>query len=272
MSNNIEFLTLENEHLKITLCTLGASIYRIQYYGDDMVVTPKETSDFFRDDIYFGKTIGDVCGRILVDGKVQLHGGPEGLSRKNFEFEINNKNEVVFVYKTTKVFYELLDDGLLVTFEATTDNKKLLSLTNHAYFCLGESSIDQLFLRMHASQYISYDKDLIPVQMNRISEPFIFDEYKQLGLMDIDNFFIVDDKTINLKSSKYELTIKSDFEGAQIFTDHFRNNVKTTLSDNDFYRGVAIEPQDSQLDRRYLGTKQIYKKEIVYTFKRIKEK
>lgn len=272
MPNNIEFLTLENKHLKITLCTLGASIFRIQYYGDDMVVTPKETSDFFRDDIYFGKTIGDVCGRILVDGKVQLHGGSKGLSKKIFDYKTNNHNEVVFVYKTTKVFYELLDDGLLVRFEATTDNKKLLSLTNHAYFCLGENNINLLFLRMHASKYISYDKDLIPVQMNKISEPFVFDEYMQLGLVDIDNFFVIDDKTINLKSSKYELTIKSDFEGAQIFTDHFRNNVKTTLSENDFYRGVAIEPQDNQLDRRYLGTNQIYKKEILYTFKRIKEK
>ncbi len=99
MPNNIEFLTLENEHLKITLCTLGASIFRIQYYGDDMVVTPKETSDFFRDDIYFGKTIGDVCGRILVDGKVQLHGGSKGLSRKIFDYKTNNHNEVVFVYE-----------------------------------------------------------------------------------------------------------------------------------------------------------------------------
>ena len=270
MPNNIEFLTLENKHLKVTLCTLGASIYRIQYFGDDMVVTPKENSDFFRDDIYFGKTIGDVCGRILVDDKVQLHGGLEGLSRKIFEIKRNNKNEVVFIYKTTKVFYELLDDGLVIKFEATTDNQKLLSLTNHAYFCLGESSINQLFLRMHASQYISYDKDLIPVQINKIDEPFIFDEYKQLGSVDIDNFFIVDGKTINLKSSKYELTIKSDFEGTQVFTDHFHDNVQTTLSDNDYYRGVAIEPQDNQLNRKCLKDNQVYKRIIQYTFSKIK--
>ena len=265
MRNNIEFITLENEFLKITLCNLGASIYRIQYLEDDMVVTPIDKGVFCHNDLYYGKTIGNLCGRILIDGKVQLHGGPNGLSMKVFKYQMKD-NEVEFQYKGIIVSYKLEKNSLLVSYSASVDSPELFSLTNHAFFCLGENSIDKLSLKMRATHYIYYDKDLIPIEMRPISGRFILDDYRKLGDGDIDNFFLVPDRILRLKSNKYEMTITSDFEGTQIYTDHFRMNFKSTLSSKDSYRGVAIEPQDNQLDRKILEPGNVYHRNIKYTF------
>ncbi len=268
MSNNIEFLTLENENLRVTLCNLGASIYRIQYLNDDMVVAPIDKEVFCEPDLYYGKTIGNLCGRIRVDGKVQLHGGPNGLSTKVFDYQRKEK-EIVFQYEGIIVSYKLERDSVLLTFTATVDKPELFSLTNHAFFCLGEDGIGKLSLKMNASHYIYYDKDLIPIEMIPVSGSFIFDDFRKLGDGDIDNFFLVKDKTIKLKSTKYEMVINTDFIGTQIYTDHFKMNFKSILCDKDSYRGVAIEPQDNQLDRKVLEPGNVYKRFIKYTFSKL---
>ena len=93
-----KFVVIKNEHLEVTLCTLGASIYRIIYDGKDMVLTPKDKNDFFKSNIYYGKTIGRVCGRIEAkpflninpqdnERGVSLHGGCDGLSTKEFSVD-----------------------------------------------------------------------------------------------------------------------------------------------------------------------------------------
>ena len=55
-----KFVVIKNEHLEVTLCSLGASIYRIIYDGKDMVLTPKDKNDFYKTNIYYGKTINGI--------------------------------------------------------------------------------------------------------------------------------------------------------------------------------------------------------------------
>ena len=276
-----DLLVLKNNNLKVTLSPRGAAIYRIRFNNKDMVLTTKNHNDFYRDDIFFGKTIGRVAGRIAKDNQIMLHGGSKGFSNCDFDTSFED-NKVVFSYLSKdgesgfdgnvkiKVIYEIHNNSLLVKYLCKTDKPTLLCLTNHSYFNLGESNLDNLSLKMTANKYITTDKDLLPISLKPINEKYDFHEFTPvLKYDDIDNSFMVDDKIIKLKSHRYSLLIESDFEGVQIFTDHFNLNVDTLLSDKQIHRAVAIEPQDNQLNRKVLLPNEVYERYIKYTFSKL---
>ena len=287
-----KFVVIKNEHLEVTLCTLGASIYRIIYDGKDMVLTPKDKNDFFKSNIYYGKTIGRVCGRIEAkpflninpqdnERGVSLHGGCDGLSTK--EFSVDAKPTFAEFHYLSKdgeagypgnlilrVRYELIDNSLIVSFYAVTDKQCLLALTNHAYFCLGESTNENLSLRMENDKYIVVDDRLLPVRYENVPEKWNFTKGKFLSETgDIDNYFLFNEKRVELSSKKYSLNIVTNFEGTQLFTDHWLDNVEVYSSDEKLHRSIAIEPQDSQLDRKELLPNEHYERYIKYTFKKL---
>ena len=287
-----KFVVIKNKHLEVTLCNLGASIYRIIYDGKDMVLTPKDKNDFYKTSVYYGKTIGRLCGRIEAketptlkpqanEKGVSLHGGFDGLSSKEFivdakptyaEFHYLSKDgeagypgNVVF-----RVRYELIDDSLIVSFFAITDKACLIALTNHAYFCLGEDKLDNLSLQMSNNKYIVVDERLLPVKIESIPDKWDFTNGKKLSeTSDIDNYFLFKEKNVTLSSKKYSLNIVTNFEGTQLFTDHWLDNIKVYSSDEMIHRAIAIEPQDNQLDRKELLPNQHYERYIKYTFKKL---
>lgn len=276
-----KFIKLSNKNFAVTLCTLGASIYRIKYLGDDMILTPRKKEDYFLPYFYHGKTIGRLCGRILKDGEVILHGGEEGLSTREFSY-IQKRNKVIFEYTSPdgesncngdfylRVTYELSLTSLTISFYATVNKSCLVSLTNHAFFCLGEESTDKLSLKMGAERYLLLDDKMLPVKMADVPNNYNFEAFKPLTEAgNIDNFFVVRDGEIELKSSKYHLLIKSNFPGVVIYTDNFVDNVKTLLTDKIDHRGLAIEPQDHQLFRKELKLGETYERSIKYTFKKL---
>ena len=287
-----KFVVLKNEYLEVTLCSLGASIYRIIYDGKDMVLTPRDKNDFYKTSVYYGKTIGRLCGRIVAEQKgnlkpqaneegVSLHGGFDGLSTKEFivdakptfaEFHYLSKDgeagypgNIVF-----RVRYELIDDSLIVTFFAITDKPCLLALTNHAYFCLGEDKLNNLYLQMENDKYIVTDDKLLPVKYESIPDKWDFTNGKKLSETgDIDNYFLFKEKKVQLSSNKYSLNISTNFVGTQIFTDHWIDNIDVYSSKEKVHRSVAIEPQDSQLERKELLPNEHYERYIKYTFKKL---
>ena len=287
-----KFVVIKNEHLEVTLCTLGASIYRIIYDGKDMVLTPKDEKDFFKDNIYFGKTIGRLCGRIEAkpiqnikpqdnESGVSLHGGKDGLSTKNFivdakptfaEFHYLSKDGEAG-YPGNMIFrvrYELINDSLIVSYFVVTDKPCLLAMTNHAYFCLGEDILSNLCLQMENDKYIEVDNRLLPVKYESIPDKWNFTGGKKLNeTRDIDNYFLFKEKNVQLQGKKYSLNINTNYQGTQIFTDHWLDNVKVYSSEEKLHRGIAIEPQDSQLERKELLPGEHYERYIKYTFKKL---
>ena len=287
-----KFVVIKNEYLEVTLCSLGASIYRIIYDGKDMVITPRDKNDFYKTSVYYGKTIGRLCGRIVAEQKgnlkpqaneegVSLHGGFDGLSTKEFivdakptfaEFHYLSKDgeagypgNVVF-----RVRYELIDDSLIVSFFAITDKPCLLALTNHAYFCLGEDKLNNLYLQMENDKYIVTDDKLLPVKYESIPDKWDFTKGKKLSETDdIDNYFLFKEKKVQLSSNKYSMNISTNFVGTQIFTDHWIDNIDVYSSKEKVHRSVAIEPQDSQLERKELLPNEHYERYIKYTFKKL---
>ena len=287
-----KFVVIKNEYLEVTLCSLGASIYRIIYDGKDMVLTPRDKNDFYKTSVYYGKTIGRLCGRIVAEQKgnlkpqaneegVSLHGGFDGLSTKEFivdakptfaEFHYLSKDgeagypgNIVF-----RVRYELIDDSLIVTFFAITDKPCLFALTNHAYFCLGEDKLINLCLQMENDKYIVTDDKLLPIKYESIPDKWDFTNGKKLSETgDIDNYFLFKEKKVQLSSNKYSLNISTNFVGTQIFTDHWIDNIDVYSSKEKVHRSVAIEPQDSQLERKELLPNEHYERYIKYTFKKL---
>ena len=279
--NNKDLLVIRNDNLEVTLSPKGASIYRIRFFNKDMILTTKNSEDFYREDIYFGKTIGRVAGRIVKDNKIMLHGGKEGFSNCDFSVSFEG-NKVVFTYLSKdgesgfegnvnlQVTYEIRNTFLLVNYRATTDKPTLLCLTNHSYFCLGESSINDLCLKMNSKKYIVTNDVLLPIKLETINDKYNFTSFsKVLKDGDIDNSFLLEDKKVELKSSRFSLLIESDFEAVQVFTDHFDLNVETITSDAQIHRAIAIEPQDNQLNRKVLTPNEIYERNIRYKFTKL---
>ena len=258
------YLTLKSENLEVTLCPLGASIYRLKYKGEDMIVAPKNISDFEKNDVYFGRTIGLVAGRVKnEDGSITLHGGEDGLSNQYFSTSVFG-NKVTFSHNTNElkvtVVYELFDNSLSVTYYVLTNKEQPVALTNHSYYCLGESSVNQLSLQMDSKKVIKYDERLLPIEVEDVDEEKDFSQSKVLD-KEVDNFFLFDKQRVAiLKSDRFLMALETDFDGLVLFTDHFDDHIQTFKSDKTTYRGLAIEPQDSQLDRKVLKPHEPYKK------------
>lgn len=274
----MEFIVLKNQDIELTLCSTGASIFRLIYNNEDMVLSPIDEKDFFKEGIYYGKTVGRICGRILIDKQVILHGGPSGLSWQDFNY-VKGDNKVIFTYlskgdESSKegnllvvVTYTLINNSLKIETEITPDCPLMVYLTNHTFFCLGENSIDNLSLEMDSDLYTIYDEHLLPLQKEIIRDKYDFRKpSKVMTYGELDNYFILNKGSVLLQSNKYQLKISTDYQGIHLYSDYFLDDVKTRLSSIDHHRALAIEPQDDKLENKLLVPHKTIKRTSLYTF------
>jgi aldose 1-epimerase len=142
---------------------------------------------------YYGATIGRYGNRIAkgkfkLDGKEytlftnngqnSLHGGKSGFEDKVWDAKQINDSTLELTYLSkdmeegypgnlnVKVTYSVTsDNGLKIDYEATTDKKTVLNLTNHAFFNLngeGSGTINNHTLQVNADKYTPVDSTLIP--------------------------------------------------------------------------------------------------------------
>ena len=142
---------------------------------------------------YFGATIGRYGNRIAkgkftIDGVAyqsptnnktnMLHGGTKGYQYVVWDADKLNDSTLQFTYLSkdgemgfpgnlnVQVTYILTDDNALkITYQATTDKKTILNLTNHAFFNLngeGSGTILNHSLQIFADKYTPVDSTLIP--------------------------------------------------------------------------------------------------------------
>lgn len=168
----------------------------------------------------FGASIGRYAnrinqGKIVVDGVEYqlpqnnyghcLHGGPEGWQYKVYEAKQLDETKLELVLNSpdgdsnfpgnvvAKVIYTLTDDNAIdIAYEATTDKKTIINMTNHAYFNLnGDPSTDS----MNQLLYIASDS-ITPVDstfmttgemMAVAGTPFDFNTPKAIE-QDVTNF------------------------------------------------------------------------------------
>ncbi|WP_235918496.1 aldose epimerase family protein [Sediminibacterium soli] len=163
---------------------------------------------------YFGALIGRYGNRIADarfaldgttyrlaanNGKNSLHGGPKGFHNQVWEAVQAGPGTLSLQYVskdgeegypgtlTVKVSYTLTDNNeLKIDYQAETDKKTVVNLTNHAYFNLngqGDSTITDHLLNIMASKYSAVDSTLIPTgaPVDVAATPFDFRKAKPIG-------------------------------------------------------------------------------------------
>lgn len=214
--------TVENAvGMRVCICEMGGAITNL-YVPDkngrfsDVVMGYDSLRDYMEDTTYAGGLIGRFGNRIAegkfeLDGKKyeifcnngpnSLHGGRIGFSHKLWDVVAEDGEEPRLILTlvspdgdenypgtlTVKVTYTLRsDNALAISYEATTDQKTVVNLTNHAYFNLGgyaSGSIMDHVLQMDADHYLPTTKKMIPTGEIKSVEgtPFDFRVAKPIG-------------------------------------------------------------------------------------------
>ena len=193
--------TMENDaHMSVRICDMGGAIMSLcvpDKHGriSDVVLGYDSIRDYMEDTTYVGGLIGRVgnridSGKFELDGKKyeiycnngpnSLHGGRVGFSHKIWDVCAEDGEEPRLILSlvspdgdenypgtlTVKVTYTLRrDNALAIAYEATTDKKTIVNLTNHAYFNLGgyaSGTIMDHVLYMDADAYLPTSQKLIP--------------------------------------------------------------------------------------------------------------
>ncbi len=262
-----------------------------------MTLTPKKKNDYALPHIYHGKTIGPVCGRIkngqlfiedkeyvfpVNEGENTLHGGPQGFSTQLFDYSFID-NGIRFIFKDENgqyiVEYHLNENTLKVDYFVNPKKEIPLSLTNHSYFTLGKSNNLKNKLTINASTFIEVNKkDLIPERIKIVPTCLDFKKARNINrcinnpyLQDsrtkgYDHSFILDEigSRIIFENNRYQLSITSSFKAVQIYSDNYEDGIEMLGTKEKIHRGVAIEPQDNQLERKTYT--EPYHQFIEYTF------
>lgn len=165
-------------------------------------------------DVYYGAIVGRFANRIAkgkftIDGKEYhlainngpnaLHGGDGGFHQLVWEVKHHDPQSLELYYLSkdgeegfpgnlaVKVIYTLSDaNELHINYEAETDQKTIINLTNHAYFNLnGEGNGDILKhqLQLFANQYTPTDETAIPYgNLENVKHtPFDFTQPTEIG-------------------------------------------------------------------------------------------
>lgn len=181
----------------------------------DVVVGFNSVADYVNStEAYFGATIGRFGNRIAnsqfsLDGKEYklftnngpntLHGGKKGYQAVVWDAHQLNDSTLELTYLSkdgeegfpgnlnVKVTYGLTDNNeVTMNYEATTDKKTIVNLTNHAFFNLngeGSGTVNNHLLQINADQFTPVDSTLIPTgKLEPVAgTPFDFTKLTAIG-------------------------------------------------------------------------------------------
>jgi len=196
----VDIYTLVNSSgIEAQITTFGATIVTLQVPDkngkmDDVVLGFDNLKDYIEHRNFFGSAVGRYGNRIakgkfsldgveyslaVNNGPNHLHGGLKGFDRAIWGAEIINTPDgqalkLTYVSKdmeegypgnlTVVITYSLTaDNGIKIEYEATTDKKTVLNLTNHSYFNLKNAGdiLDHV-VTINADNTTPVDEGLIP--------------------------------------------------------------------------------------------------------------
>lgn len=249
---------------------------------DDVVLGFDNLQAYVDNNPYFGALIGRYGNRIAkgkftIDDTTyeldtnnmgnHLHGGLKGFDKVVWTAEPQQSEDgqqLVLTYTSpdgdqgypgtleTKVTYTLTDDNVLrIAYEATTDKKTIVNLTNHSYFNLtGDPSQTVLNheVMINADQFVPVDETLIPTGELATVEgtPFDFTELKPIGQqidedsneqikygLGYDHCWVLDKEGMGLAARVHEpstgrvMEVYTSEPGVQFYTGNFLNGSVT---------------------------------------------
>ncbi|MFD2630159.1 aldose epimerase family protein [Oceanobacillus kapialis] len=200
--NPVYAFTLKNDHgVEITCINYGCIITKMitpdkQGNFENIVLGYDTLEEYMMDSTYLGAVIGRVGGRIKdaqfeLDGEIytlsknekdnHIHGGIKGFNRVIWDAEMLKKGDIAgvqFKYFSpdgeegypgnleVKVSYSLNNENeFVIRYDAMTDKKTPLSMTNHSYFNLSGNLRRDILdhtLKLKSEKFLELDPALIP--------------------------------------------------------------------------------------------------------------
>ena len=305
--DSISSYKLKNQKgMEVDIITYGGIITDLKVpnkagTSENVVIGFNSLEQYQKDNPYFGALIGRFGNRIAkgkftLDGKEYvlatnnapnaLHGGPEGFHRVVWTAEEAKGGDVAslklkYVAKdmeegypgnlTVFVTYTLNNDNELeVLYEATTDKKTVVNLTQHSYFNLSadfkKPILDQV-ITIDADKLVPVDANLIPTgQLTDVTNtPFDFRKPTTIGArinaaddqlkkgLGYDHCWVLNnqDKGDRFAASAYDptsgrlLEIYTDQPGIQFYSGNFLDGTLPMRTDGTYAHrtGFCLETQ-----------------------------
>lgn len=299
----VNLYTLKNDSgMVVKITNFGARIVSMLVPDkngkyDDITLGFSSIDGYLNDDMYLGCVVGRYANRIgkatfKLDGKIYslyandhgntLHGGLKGFDKKVWD-ATQQGDTLTLTYispdgeegypgtlKVTVQYMLTNDNELIMKYEATTDKKTIVNLTNHAYYNLhgeGNSDILDHYLEIFASHTTPVDSLLIPtgVLADVTNTPFDFRKPHKIGERineandqlkngkGYDHNWVLDKKENELSLavrltdsiSGRVLELYTTEPGIQVYSGNFMNGKVVGKSGKPYnYRGaIAMEPQ-----------------------------
>lgn len=313
----MKIIKIFNDLQEIELISVGATIHKWIAYKDrtNIVISNKNLNDYQNPkNGYFNTTIGRVANRILegkftlngisyeldlnFDNKNHGHGGKNGLYTKDFEVYIHTQTKAVFKISLKDmedgypgdlelyVTYELFEEEMKITYEATSSKDTILNLTNHAHFNLSnEADIQNHEVKVNVDKMLETDELLVPTGKYIDIKNSVFDLNEMTKLKDILNKEEVQKKTlgldhpfitksyprVHLKYNNKNLVVTSNYPSLQIYTMNHPLNQQLLDRNYKKHMGIAFEMQYEpnainipHFSQTVLKQGQKYHKEIIF--------
>ena len=236
--DDVSFIEIKNEtKMEVILSTFGASFYELRLPDknnmvESIILTPSNLNDFYYSTGYYGKSVGRFCGRIdkarcEINGKEynldinwngvnSLHGGKDGISFQNFDYEVIENEDsisVAFTYLekanklpgdvSYKIIYKIMrySNDINLSFEATTTEETIVNLTNHVYFNLsgdGKRNVLNQQLQLLCDKYTRLNNELITISIDNVNDVMDFRKLHEIGQ------YIYDESLQNHKAKGYD--------------------------------------------------------------------
>lgn len=250
----VKLYTLKNANgMEVCVTNFGGRIVSIMVpdkNGEmkDVVLGFDNINDYQNVPSDFGASIGRYAnrinqGKIIIDGEeIQLpqnnfghclHGGPTGWQYQVYRaYQVDDKTIELNLFSRdgdnnfpgnieAKVTYTLTDDNAIeIAYEATTDKKTVINMTNHSYFNLSgdpTTPITDHILYINADNYTPVDSTYMTTgEIVTVKDtPMDFTTPKAVG-QEIDNFEFIQLKNGNGYDHNWVLNTKGNTELAAV--------------------------------------------------------
>lgn len=233
----MQLITLQNQSgLTVELADYGARLIDVRIPGDLSLVSGYEhTNEYLSDTAYMGATVGPIAnrirhGRLTISGQTysleknfaghSLHSGVLSFAHRFWEITEQTTRSATFrldfapalegrahmLPGKQRIFakYELIENQIVLSYSADTDQNTYLNLTNHCYWNLNtagsgqeKADIRNHHYCLHTVGYAEKDTEDIPIgNIRLLSTPFDF-KFGDARMPDnlreqADHHFIVD--------------------------------------------------------------------------------
>tara|TARA_B100000575_G_scaffold146900_1_gene117248 strand:+ start:9297 stop:10439 length:1143 start_codon:yes stop_codon:yes gene_type:complete len=303
----VDKYTLKNQNgMEISAINLGGIITSLKAADregnyEDVVLGFNNVSQYEEESPYFGAIIGRYANRIANgkftinqeefilaknNGENHLHGGLKGFDKVLWdvaEIVSDSTSSLVFTYTSkdmeegypgnlnAQVTYTLdNDDKLIVKYEAATDKKTIINLTQHSYFNLSSTLNKNILdheIVINSDSFLPVDSTLIPTgEIKSVNQtPFDFRKPRKIGdqISDqnvqlsygngYDHSWVINnqDQGVRFVASAYDpssgrlLKIFSDQPGLQFYSGNFLDGtIKSKFGGvYEFRSGFCLETQ-----------------------------